>query len=128
GWTISGLSTDTTQGDVGIFTLTGNGTIRNIYRNGGYGYVTRVFNASLYTPSDTYVYNVIDINSIKYGTIDSRVDIPSLNLNGAIPIVGNNLHAYNITAGNKAATTGTYTCCLLVLYSMSDGVKEYAVD
>ncbi len=81
---------------------------------------------SLGVPSDTYAYNIVDVNSTHYGTFDLRIDASQLNLGGAIPLVGNDIHIYNVTSGNKKGDA--YLAPVLVLGSMSDGVDAHHVE
>lgn len=105
--------------DVGILVVMGNGTFKNIYRNGGWGYVLRIWNISLGETADSYFYNVIDVNSTRYGTLDSRVDSSLLNEKGPIPVLGGNMHVFNVTSGNKYDVTNEYISPLLVVGAMT---------
>jgi len=105
--------------DVGIIVFHGNGTIKNFYRNGGWGYVARVWNVSLGEIADSYFYNVIDVNSTRYGTIDSRVDAGELAEKASMPVLGGNMHIFNVTSGNKYDVTNEYITPMLVLGTMS---------
>ncbi|MDR3716617.1 MAG: choice-of-anchor Q domain-containing protein [Puia sp.] len=113
-WTVTG-PVPNSSGDVGIFQIYGNARVHNIYRNGGYGYIMRIFNTGLDGVSDSYLYNCIDLNSVMYGTIDTRVD-PTGFTSGKTPpfCTGGNIHVLNNTAGNKTETDG-YTTCLVIV-------------
>jgi len=100
-WVITG-PTKTWTGDMGVFYVEGNCTLKNIYRNGGWGWLMRIFNCSLYTPSTSYVYNCIDVNTVSYGTIETRV---TADFSKSIPLVGNDMKIYNVTSGNKGNVT-----------------------
>lgn len=118
-WSITGPTLANT-GDAGVFGIVGNITLKNIYRNGGWGWLLRVFNCSLGTPSTTSIYNCIDINNVSYGTIDTRVDGADINPSAAIPIVGNDVMIANLTSGNHQNATN-YTTVLCLDYGNSDG-------
>ncbi len=130
GWKITGPTLNDT-GDTGVFSIFGNVTLKNIYRNGGWGYLMRLYIVSLGEPTDSYVYNCVDVNSSNYGTIDSRVDPGSLALSDTtplpIPLVGGNMHIYNVTSGDKRNFTH-YITVLLVIGNMTDGKKQYVTD
>jgi len=115
--------------DVGIIVLMGNGTFKNIYRNGGWGYIARIWNVSLNEVADSYFYNVIDVNSTRYGTIDTRVDPTLLAEKASIPVLGGNMHIFNVTSGNKYDVTNEYITPLLMLGSMvgNDG-HQYTTE
>jgi len=90
--------------DAGIFQTTGNGTVCNIYRYGGYGYVWRSWNLGLNGRADCYLYNCIDLNSDNYGTVDTRMQWYDTTTGNTIPFVrGANMHVLNNTSGNKRA-------------------------
>ena len=117
-WVITG-PTKTWTGDVGVFYVIGNCTLKNIYRNGGWGWLMRIFNCSLYTPSTSYVYNCIDVNTISYGTIETRV---TGDFSKTIPLAGNDMKIYNVTSGNKGNVT-KWTSNLCIGLGNSDGAK-----
>ena len=113
-WTVIGASPNGST-DVGIFQLYGNARIHSIYRNGGYGYIERIFNTGLDGVGESYLYNCIDLNSWQYGTVDTRVD-PAAISGGTTPpyTTGGNIHILNNTAGNKTMTDA-YTTSLAVI-------------
>jgi len=119
-WIITGPTIGNT-GDGGIFNVIGNCTLKNIYRNGAWGWLLRVFNCSLNMPSTTYVYNCVDIGNTAYGSIDTRVNSTDILAATTIPIVGNDIKVYNVTAGNHLNGTG-YRSNLLIDYDNSDHV------
>ena len=115
-------------GDCGVFHIAaGNVTLRNIYRNGGWGDLLRIWNCSLREPSDTYMINCIDINTESYNTIDCNIDPRKLALNAKIPIVGNNVHLFNVTSGDKKDIS-QWVSQLLILGNMSDGTHDHTVE
>ncbi|PWT70232.1 MAG: hypothetical protein C5B59_21020 [Bacteroidetes bacterium] len=100
-WTILG-GCPNGKHDAGIFQTTGNGTIYNIYRNGGWGYLWRIWNVGLNGRADSYCYNCIDLNTDTYGTIDTRIDAADTTTHSNIPFLrGSNMHIFNNTSGNK---------------------------
>lgn len=125
-WRITGPTIN--KFDCGIFVVYGNATLRNIYRNGGWGYLLRIWNVGLGEPGESYVYNCIDVNSTHYGTIDCRVDPANLAPHGSIPVLGGNMHIYNVTSGDKGDVTHDYITNLLVLGEMTDGKKVFNVE
>jgi len=66
----------TNFGDQGlIFIYGGSGQVHNVYRSGGWGWLVRIFGASLATyPNDVWVYNNIDLNGTCYGTAEVRCE------------------------------------------------------
>jgi hypothetical protein len=88
--------------DAGIFQTHGNGTLRNIYRHGGWGYLWRVWNVGLNGRADSYVYNCIDLSSECYGTLDVRMEAEDTTTDNSIPFCrGASMHVLNNTSGNK---------------------------
>lgn len=118
-WKITGPTLNGT-GDSGVFGITGNCTLKNIYRVGGWGWLLRVFNCSLNKPSTTCIYNCIDVDNASYGSIDTRVASGDIKLDAKIPIVGNDVMIANCTSGNHKNATG-YVTQLCLDYGNSDG-------
>jgi hypothetical protein len=88
--------------DAGIFQTSGNGTVCNVYRKDGWGYLWRVWNLGLNGRADSYLYNCIDLNTDNYGTIDTRVEGGDTTTGNAIPFCrGASMHVLNNTIGNK---------------------------
>ncbi|HEV3223115.1 MAG TPA: choice-of-anchor Q domain-containing protein [Puia sp.] len=88
--------------DAGIFQTSGNGTICNVYRKDGWGYLWRVWNLGLNGRADSYLYNCIDLNTNNYGTIDTRIEAGDTTTGNNIPFIkGANMHVLNNTIGNK---------------------------
>jgi hypothetical protein len=88
--------------DVGIFQTFGNGTVCNVYRKDGWGYLWRAWNLGLNGRAESYLYNCIDLNTDNYGTIDSRIDPADTTTGNKIPFCrGGNMHVLNNTIGNK---------------------------
>ncbi len=88
--------------DAGIFQTSGNGTVCNVYRKGGWGYLWRVWNLGLNGRADSYLYNCIDLDTDNYGTIDTRVEASDTTTGNEIPFIrGANMHILNNTIGNK---------------------------
>lgn len=131
-WTVTGPNKSDNETDHGIFNYWGNGEFSNIYRNGGFGYIARIIGVSLGAKKDTYFYNIVDVNTIEYGTMDIRIQPGDLNVNGAIPLVGTNFYVWNITSGNKNTRVnvgGGYRSPLMVMGEMTDGLgKNYIVE
>lgn len=132
-WHVTGSTLSAGEPDTGIFHMVGNATFRNFYRNGGYGYIARLWNVSLGTQSDSYFYNIIDVNSQEYGTADVRID--ATQMQGAasgLPLSGNNVYLYNVTSGMKKTRTNSdgtpyYRSPLAIVGDMNDGKKSYDV-
>jgi hypothetical protein len=88
--------------DAGIFQTSGNGTVCNVYRKGGWGYLWRSWNLGLNGPADSYLFNCIDLNTDNYGTIDTRIEAGDTTTGKVIPFIrGANMHVLNNTIGNK---------------------------
>jgi hypothetical protein len=88
--------------DVGIFQTSGNGTVCNVYRKDGWGYLWRAWNLGLNGRADSYLFNCIDLNTDNYGTIDSRIDPADTTTGYKIPFCrGGSMHVLNNTIGNK---------------------------
>jgi hypothetical protein len=99
GWNITG-STKPNLVDNGVIQIEeGNGVFKNGYRNGKMaGYIMRILGQAkligISGNQDSYVQNTVDANTIRYGTIDGRVDtsrlIPGYTTGGDIYFVHNN--------------------------------------
>ena len=88
--------------DVGVFYTSGNGTVCNIYRKNGWGYLWRVWNLGLNGRANSYLYNCIDLSTENYGTVDTRLDVADTTTGNDIPFIrGASLHVINNTTGNK---------------------------
>lgn len=88
--------------DAGIFQTSGNGTVCNVYRKDGWGYLWRVWNLGLNGRADSYLFNCIDLNTDNYGTIDTRIEGEDTTIGNNIPFIrGSNMHVLNNTIGNK---------------------------
>ncbi len=88
--------------DAGVFQISGNGTVCNVYRKDGWGYLWRIWNVGLNGRADSYLYNCIDLNTDNYGTIDTRIEPGDTTTNMRIPFLrGGNMHILNNTIGNK---------------------------
>jgi hypothetical protein len=88
--------------DAGIFQTSGNGTVCNIYRKDGWGYLWRSWNLGLNGRADCYLYNCIDLNTDNYGTLDTRIEAGDTTTGNHIPFIrGANMHVLNNTIGNK---------------------------
>ncbi|HCL82725.1 MAG TPA: hypothetical protein DIC22_02065, partial [Chitinophagaceae bacterium] len=88
--------------DAGIFQTSGNGTVCNVYRKDGWGYIWRSWNLGLNGRADSYLYNCIDLNTDNYGTIDTRIEAADTTTGNHIPFIrGANMHVLNNTIGNK---------------------------
>ena len=109
-WRVIYKGTNTVSGDVGIFYIVGNGSIHNIYRFGGRGYILRIWNVGLMSVGNTYFYNNIDLNSVVYGSLDTRVD-PTQFTNY---VTGGNCYIFNNTAGNKGDNIGYWAALAVV--------------
>ncbi|MDR3713469.1 MAG: choice-of-anchor Q domain-containing protein [Puia sp.] len=112
-WVIRGGTPNGTR-DVGVFFTHGNGSVYNIYRSGGWGYLWRLWNVGLNGRAESYLYNCIDLGTVNYGTIDTRID-PSDTTTGSVKpfLRGGSMHVLNNTAGNKKDKVG-YVSVLVV--------------
>jgi len=109
-WKVTYKGTNTLSGDVGIFFMNGNGSIHNIYRIGGRGYMIRIWNVGLKKAGNTYFYNNIDLNSTQYGSLDTRVDPVEFTQY----TTGGNCYIFNNTAGNKEDHIGYWSSLAVV--------------
>ncbi|HZK65705.1 MAG TPA: T9SS type A sorting domain-containing protein [Puia sp.] len=111
-WSVIYKGNNPVLGDVGIFYITGSAYIHNIYRNGGRGYIARVWHCGLngQRAGDTYFYNNIDLNSSVYGSIDSRSEAGEATLYTH----GGSCFIYNNTAGNKADNIGYWSSLAVI--------------
>jgi len=104
-WTITGPNPNGKH-DAGIFQIAGNGTVRNIYRRNGWGYLWRLWNVGLNGRAESYLYNCIDLSSDAYGTVDYRISADDTTAGNKIPFCrGGNMHVLNNTSGNKQNAT-----------------------
>jgi hypothetical protein len=88
--------------DAGIFQTSGSGTVCNVYRKDGWGYLWRSWNLGLNGRADSYLYNCIDLSTTNYGTIDTRIEAGDTTIGNHIPFVrGASMHILNNTIGNK---------------------------
>jgi hypothetical protein len=100
-WIIRG-GTPYGEHDVGVFMTHGNGSVFNIYRTGGWGYLWRLWNVGLNGRGESYLYNCIDLGTANYGTIDTRIDPDDTTTGREKPFLrGGNMHVLNNTSGNK---------------------------
>jgi hypothetical protein len=109
-WRVIYKGTITLAGDVGLFYIVGNGAIHNIYRSGGRGYILRIWNTGLKSVGNTYFYNNIDLNSVVYGSLDTRVDPAQF----TEYVTGGNCYIFNNTSGNKGDNIGYWSSTAVV--------------
>jgi hypothetical protein len=100
----------TQGGDCGIFTIYGNGSLHNIYRTGGRGYIARVWDLGLNGPGNTYFYNNIDLNTYQYGSLDTKIDLTQF----VQYVTGGNCFIFNNTVGNKQDHIGYWSSVAVV--------------
>ena len=101
-WNITGPTTD--GGDCGVFYITGNGQLTNIYRNQGMGYLMRDFLVvlgGLTIDQNVLVQNCIDAYTNHYGTLDIQMHTDLLRSTAAIPLTGTNTFFLNNTSAHK---------------------------
>ncbi|MEO6963073.1 MAG: PKD domain-containing protein [Puia sp.] len=111
-WRVIYKGTNLVLGDVGIFYITGSAYIHNIYRNGGRGYIARIWHCGLkgQQAGNTYFYNNIDLNSSVYGSIDSRSEASE----ATKYTHGGSCYIFNNTAGNKADNIGYWSSLAVI--------------
>jgi hypothetical protein len=109
-WRVIYKGQNTGSGDIGLFLMHGDGTIHNIYRFGGRGYIVRIWNVGLKKPGNMYYYNNIDLNSSEYGSLDTRVDPVEFTQY----TTGSNCYIFNNTAGNKGESIGYWSSLAVV--------------
>ncbi len=112
-WKVTGPAPNAHR-DFGIIQTMGNGTVRNFYRHGGWGYIWRNWNAGLNERGESWIYNCIDLASNHYGTVDTRIEAVDTSVGNSIPFCrGGNMHVFNNTSGNKRADS--YVTVLVVV-------------
>lgn len=121
-WTkVGGTATGTT--DVGMIQIVGNAVVDHVYRNGGYGYIMRICSAGLNsTAVNSYLYDCIDVNTKKYGSLDCRSgeDFSGVSYSGVSGLIVADVFELNNTTGNKTDTAvSPYTAVLGVIGDMS---------
>ena len=109
-WRVTYKGTNTINGDVGIFYIVGSGSFHHIYRIGGRGYILRIWNTGLKSVGNTYFYDNIDLNSVVYGSLDTRVDPTQFTQY----VTGGNCYIFNNTAGNKGDNIGYWASIAVV--------------
>ena len=120
-WVVKG-PTLSGGGDYGIIFIVGSGTVRNIYRDGGWGYLERIVVMQLGgIPFDQTcsLSNCVDVNSTHYGTADVRIEPSWLNTKAAIGLSGADFSFTHNISGNKT-DNGDYVTSAVVLGSMRD--------
>ena len=100
--------------DVGMFSVYGgNGQIHNVYRKGGWGWLCRLFGASIGdTVRDIWIYNNIDLGSTCYGTAEVRCEFSQWKNSKLFK--GVNIHIVNNTSGNKKDVINYTTAVALI--------------
>jgi len=124
-WKITG-PTLSNGGDYGIVFIVGTGYIKNVYRNGGWGYLERIVIVTLGgIPFDQNcgISNCVDVNSTQYGTVDLRIEPGSLKSTGVIPLTGGDFYFVNNISGNKK-DYGSYVTNAVVLGSLKDDLGK----
>ncbi len=124
-WKVTGPTT-ALGGDYGIIFIVGSGSVRNIYRDGGWGYLERIVVVQLGgIPFDqtSSLSNCIDVNSTQYGTVDVRIEPGWLNSKAAISLSGADFYFSHNISGNKR-DYGDYVTNAVVLGSMKDDLGK----
>jgi hypothetical protein len=124
-WMVTGPTT-VRGGDYGIIFIVGSGSVRNIYRDGGWGYLERIVVVQLGgIPFDQTcsLSNCIDVNSTQYGTVDVRIEPGWLNSKAAITLGGADFYFSHNISGNKT-DYGYYVTNAVVLGSMKDDLGK----
>jgi len=109
-WRVTYKGVITVMGDVGLIYINGNGSFHHIYRNGGRGYIMRIWNVGLNGLGTTYFYDNIDLNTATYGTIDTRIDQTVF----TNYVTGGNCYVWNNTSGNKADNIGYWSSVAVI--------------
>jgi hypothetical protein len=124
-WKVTGPTT-VRGGDYGIIFIVGSGSVRNIYRDGGWGYLERIVVVQLGgIPFDQTcsLSNCIDVNSTQYGTVDVRIEPGWLNSKAAITLGGADFYFSHNISGNKT-DYGDYVTNAVVMGSMKDDLGK----
>ncbi len=125
GWKVTG-PTVSGGGDYGIIFIVGSGSIRNVYRDGGWGYLERIVIVQLDgIPFDQTcgVYHCTDVNSTQYGSVDVRIESSWLNSGAFMPLRGGDFYFMDNISGNKT-DNGGYVTSAVVLGSMKDDLGK----
>ncbi len=125
GWKVTG-PTLSGGGDYGIILIVGTGTIKNVYRNGGWGYLERLVISKLAgIPFDQTcgIYQCVDLNSTHYGTVDVRMESSDMSSTSAMPLTGSDFYFINNISGDKK-DDGTYVTNAIVLGSLKDDLNK----
>ncbi len=111
-WRVVYKGVNTILGDVGIFYISGSGSFHHIYRNGGRGYIVRLWNIFLKNQGqrNSYFYDNVDLNSTVYGSIDIRIEPQYFTQY----LTGGDCFIYNNTAGNKGDNIGYWSSLAVV--------------
>jgi Secretion system C-terminal sorting domain/PKD domain len=109
-WKETYIGVITQGGDVGIIDIYGNGSLHNIYRTGGRGYIARIWDLGLKVPGNTYYYNNIDLNTTQYGSLDTKIDATQFSQY----VTGANCFIFNNTVGNKEDHIGYWSSIAVV--------------
>lgn len=120
-WVVTG-PTVSGVGDYGIIFIVGSGSVRNIYRDGGWGYLERIVVMQLSgIPFDQTcsVSNCVDVNSTQYGTVDVRMEPDWMNAKTTFSLTGADFYFTNNISGNKT-DNGGYVTNAVVLGSLKD--------
>lgn len=114
-WTVFDLSGRGNSGDCGLVYGHGTGTMYNIYKYGGPGYVVRMApTKEIGRPGISREYNIIKTNSTDYGVIQHQNPDTVTAKFGAV----DSINCYNITGGNMGSDNN-YWCQVVVLGDMS---------
>lgn len=117
-WFINGTTLQN-QNDIGIIQIVGWGTLANIQRNGGWGYLMRLITVDITGKGASVATNILDVNSTEYGTFDIRIDSDNTGTAGSFKITGTSWNHTHVSGGQKKDTIG-YVTPILVLYGMTD--------
>ncbi len=111
-WKVTYKGVNPILGDVGIFYISGSGSFHHIFRNGGRGYIVRLWNIFLksHGVGNSYFYDNVDLNTVVYGSIDIRIE-PQYFTQW---LTGGNCLIYNNTSGNKGDNIGYWSSVAVV--------------
>jgi len=110
------------SGDIGLFTINGgNGVFTRIYKNGGPGYLLKIWNNSeAGNARDTYITFCEKVNSTGFGLVDTHIDTNYIKTGIS---TGNAIHIWNNSLINAKECCGYWSPLVKINYTNSFDVE-----
>lgn len=128
-WRITGPTIN--SNDCGIFWIDGgNVQINNVYRNGGWGYLARIWMVQLGGLSidqTSSIANCVDVNSTHYGTADVRLQPSYLDSTAKISRTGSDFYFLHNTCGDKRDDGSYVTDAIVAGDFKNEGGRIYTL-